>query len=256
MTIGLALLFNLNENLNQPVFFSSVLVLYLILIFELTSTFYHGKSILKQLSLSNIDAKHKDVQLIHHLVLPSMLYFGLVFFIFSNNLIYAEIPTLTVSFILFTILFTNIRAYYENDFKLALKTTNIYDFISIICSFFLTFSTFKLASVLDITGYELLIPLNLINVTLGLLTLIRYHILSNKRLLLMFGLLAIFNTLLVLIIFFSASTIIATALVSLLFYYFTAIANHLGDDTFEPKILIEYMVIFLLVLLFLSNGLI
>lgn len=255
VTIGFGLLFNLNKTLEQKYFFTSVLVVYTILVFEIISTSYHGKNILKQLKLKNLDAKHKDVQLIHHLIIPSMLYFSMVFFIFSNNLIYSEIPTLTIAFIFFSMLFANIRAYYSDDFTVALKTTNIYDFISIICVFFFSFSIFKLGRVLDINNYLVLVPLNLINGTLGLLVMIRYHILSTKRIIVMLGLLLVFNILLVLLVYFSVSIVLASGLTTMLFYYFTAVANHLEDNTFEPKILLEYLVIFLLTLLFISNGL-
>lgn len=249
LSIGFALLRDILRTAPTNYFFYTAAILYLILIFELFITRYYAKYLLDQYMLPPVsDTSHKVIQFIHHLSLPTLLYFSLVAFTYFNSATYLDPLIWLTVFIVYSVLFTNIRAFYEDKFKLEEHTHVIYDILNILLVYFLFEVILQGVNYFNLNLiYET--PLSFIVImSVGLLTVIRYK-LVNRLMLLFLILIAIFCALLVLIgNLLNLATVTIALIGTLIFYYFTAFINHYREQTFSYEILFEYVVVFLLLI--------
>src|SRR3989344_1294626 len=98
MTIGFIFLQNLLQTLPEQYFLTGILLLYPLLIFELLITRYSAKLLLKQYSLPPVSENKESLShLVHHVVLPSLIYFSSVSFLFFHRQPSLQ-PFLTIGF--------------------------------------------------------------------------------------------------------------------------------------------------------------
>ena len=252
LSVGFALLLSTLRDAAIKNYFIGSAVLYLVLVFELYSTKFYAQDVLSQFKLPPVESKDKNVQLIHHLLLPSFIYIGLVGFVFFNSLRSIDLLIVTVSFLIFTVLFTNVRAYYEDKFQLEHSTHSIYDIINIISLFVFTDSILNLFNYFGMNLYFAAGIIVAMFLLFSVLVLMRYFLLNMHQIGVLLGTVIAVGVSMVLFIMFGFAFLLISFLVSLLFYYQLAYYNHLRDDTFSKEILFEYVVVFfiLIVLIF------
>jgi len=250
--LGFGLLINISNNQNPIRFVFASIVLYIILLFELLNTEYHAKTLLEQLKLPPID---HDVELhtIHHLLIPSQLFFGLAGFIYFNSIDSLNIFVLTVSIILFSILFTNIRAYYEDKFKLEMYTHHIYDAIGVVISFLSSNLILFFFKYFGLNLQYASLPIVVLYISSILFNAYRYKILNAaiiQNTVISAGLVLFFNIVFVKIGF----NVFYLSFLNAIFNYFvTALIIHKVEDTFNRKTIFEYFVVFLLLVVLIGS---
>jgi len=236
------ILFTLAIQSEQPQFYPYIIVvLSFVFILEIFSTIYFGNKILQQYSIPAIEIRDKFSNTIQHFVLPFSLFISIVMFIYFHNYVVIKWIILLCAFFLFWILFTNLRAFYEDKFKIEIKTHYIYDIISII-SFFGLYD-----SVLNICNYwgqnliiTLLLLVFLILIYLGII-LIRLYNYKLFKLILPYivvniGLFLLFNSL-------GVSSIKIAFISTLMYSFYIAYAHSHNENLKTYRIFEEYFVI-------------
>ncbi|KXK26234.1 MAG: hypothetical protein TR69_WS6001001229 [candidate division WS6 bacterium OLB20] len=252
ITNGFWFLISLLENLPDHFYVGASVILYAVFLFELYSTKYYAQRLLDQFALPQVDEKDRTVHLIHHVILPSVTYWSFIVFTFFNHQRSLQLPLLAIIFVTFAVLFTNIRAYYEDKFKLEQYTHSIYDMLMLIVLFIATDANINLFGFLGsrvwISSFFIIAAF----LVMAALTLVRYHVLLRDAvaMLVTWGALAI-STLLILQAFYFQPFAVSF-LFTLLLYYFIALLHHRLDMSLSWKVISEYVVVFLIfiVLLF------
>lgn len=247
LTVGFAALITFLENLPDNFFFAGVVILYLTLLFELYSNQFYAEKILDQYELPQVVDKDTLVHNIHHKLFPSLTYFALVGFLYFNHQTSVELIFLGIVFIVYSLLFTNIRAYFEDKYKLEEVTHSVYDILSLIIVFALSNS---ISHIYWINGQNLLtIILNVLLLgTMSFVILLRLHVFRLKYLAAT-SILAIAYTVLVFFLLAWGLNILLISFLTMLFYYYLiAYLSHLKDRTASVKVLLEYIVVFLIFL--------
>lgn len=246
MLIGFAFLINISTNTYPQYYFYISIALYGVLLFELYSTIFYSRYISAQYSLNEIDSRDGLTHILHHIVIPSLLYWSLSGFIFFHNTISLTIFSLVTSAVLFALLFYNISAYFEHQFKLENRTHYIYDVLLIFIVFcgvdsIISYFTTKPVSVL----FFLIIFLMIITTV----TAVR---LSSRNIVkeLLSGLvpIAISSLIVILGLHNNVHSILLAFLIANIYYYFLAMLHHLRDGDLNSRVLTEYIVVFLLLL--------
>ena len=245
MTIGFIFLQNLLQTLPEQYFLTGVLFLYPMLIFELLTTRYNAQLLLKQYSLPPISENKESVShLVHHVILPSLIYFSSVSFLFFHRQPSLQ-PFLTIGvFFIYWILFTNIRAFYEDKFKLELYTHNIYDIITTLSAFFSFVSIINIFKSNQFNLLFIFIPLTAIFLLLYHLIVVRYQVHLSLAVKFLIGILFAAGTLIV--SYSGLNELDAGFILTEVFYFTFAITLHYHDGSANLKIISEYIIIFTL----------
>jgi hypothetical protein len=221
----------------------------LIFLLELITTIWLGKSLLEQYKLPPIDNHDKFANLIQHFVLPISLFVSLISFLFFHQYLVVKYVFVAISFFAFWILFANIRAYYEDKFKIEIRTHYIYDLVSILTFFGLidSFSNFVNYTSTNLILYYL--GLSLIIVVFYALVIIRLRIFDIRNILLAalisnLGFVMVFNAL-------NLITLKLSFISTLMYYFFIAYANHHRENTKSMKVFEEYIVLLLIAIVLL-----
>jgi len=119
------------------------LILYILLLGELQATTFWGKKIGSQLEIPIVEKHHEFNHYLLHLFLPSIAYWCLISFVYFNLNYNFWGFFLGVVFIVFSLLFSNIHAYFHNKMKIEEETHKIYDFLKIIIYFTGIYSIFQ-----------------------------------------------------------------------------------------------------------------
>lgn len=254
MTVGIMALYSIIHTSDTSSYFVASISLYTLLLFELYSTKFYATTFDDQLELTVKSRKHRKAHWVHHLIMPTVLFTSIVLFIFANSQLNMALVIAMISLVLFSILFLNIKAYYEKRYRLEQRTANVYDVISIASVFMLSSSIFVVTALLG----ELYIISGLLNtallIILGYLTLARYHLINRAGgFLLLAMLLVYFNSFLALLNF-EISIVAHTILTTFVYYYFTAIVNHYEEKSLDLKVIIEYLAVFVLIFVIIVLG--
>jgi hypothetical protein len=254
ITIGVMALYSILHTSGISSYFIASISLYTLLLFELYSTKFYATTMDDQLELTAKNKKHRKAHWVHHLIMPTVLFVSIVLFIFSNSQLNLALVIALISLVLFSILFLNIKAYYENKYKLEHKTANVYDVISIASVFMLSFSIFVVTALLD----ELYIVTGLLNtallIILGYLTLARYHLINKQGGILLFSMLMVYINTFLALLNFEISIVAHAILTTFVYYYFTAIVNHHEEKSLDLKVIIEYLAVFVLIFVIIILG--
>lgn len=219
----------------------------LIMCFVFVIELYTSWQYYDALQLNAHERPQRKTLLIHHLLLPISTYLSVLTFAYFNRNTGLEVALLVLSFILFTILFVNIRAYYLYKKDLQLHTNYIYDIVKLLLFFCASDTIFNLINnQLRLT--ILLIPL----VTGGLVLLLtmRYEKLELKSLNLI-GIITFLLTLIAVICIVVLNlTPIQSSLISFLsFYLSTAALHHYFERDLNLNLIVEYLSIIIIAIL-------
>lgn len=249
LSIGFGIIIYVFENDQPEIYPYLVIILSLIFILELFTTIYFGRRALKQFNLPEIIEKDKSANFIQHIVLPISLFISLTLFMFFHKYLIFKGIFIFLSLFLFWVLFSNIRAYYEDKFKIELGTHYIYDVISILSFFGLIDSLLNISIYWNINSFLTIIIICALLLIFTFIIIVRlYH----------YDLLKFTIPLLILnvgIYIFSSNLgleVIRIAFLSTItYYFFVAFANHHKDRTNTYKVFEEYLIVFLIAIVFL-----
>lgn len=186
-------------------------------------------------------------KLIDHFILPIAVYVSIAGFVYFNRTTQVVYVVLIGAFVMFTLLFANIRAFYLHYSSMEVSTHYVYDIVKLISFFCATNAVFNLAASMD-RGYLILVPL-LALVLMGLTTH-RYQQLHPFSALLV-GLLGLIVGVLSVVLFLSfPGMIMSVGLITFAAFYFSmAFLHHYMHSDLTIRIIVEYLLVFLLVLL-------
>jgi hypothetical protein len=248
ITVGFAFLLSILHNLPENFYFSAAAVLYFLFLFELFNTRYFAQKILEQFGFAPLTDETALILFIHHLVLPTLAYIGIVLFLFFNADPNFNLFWLILIFILFSVLFTNIRAHYEDKYKLEELTANIYDIYTLVIAFVTADGLENAARSAGLNPGFVVALILLLLFLLALISIIRYSLLRPK----VFRVVLPSFIIITLVLFLLVSSGLAAgqiALIStLMLYYIIAFLNHYRDGTLNMNVITEYVVVFLLLL--------
>ncbi len=244
MALGLVFLQQLAVVSSLKIFVLGAALLALVLLLELYTNYFFAERLLKQLDLPGPESYSKSVQAVYHLLLPLLLYFSLVGFVYTNNRLDLGWLYFCWGFALFALLFINIRAYYEDKFKLEESTHLIYDLIKIFVYFSFTNAILNLAQAF---GFSFFVIVGVIFAGASLLTLLvlirrRHYSEQNLALIILAGLVLGYLTA-VLLGSFAGKTLLLAFYSTIVFYLFNAVLHHEIERTLNLSLVFEYLLV-------------
>jgi len=243
ITLGLMLIVNAKNSANDSVLIPAILTSTGILIVQVYIIYRRAKQKLENLQIPLVHRYKNSLELFYHFILPIIFFVDLCLFIYFNT-VYLLIPLLLFfCFIIFLILFINIRAYFEDKFKIEIATHFVYYFI-------INFTVFSLClSILSIS-YSYDLPIILTGIIIGgMSSLMLYlnHIEASQLNLKLFGgILAygLLNMIMALVLFQEFNSILRTSfIIASCFYFLNALLTHKKEGTFGMAIILEYLTI-------------
>lgn len=201
-----------------------------------------------QVKWRNLDDYSSWGHLVNHLLIPAGLYAGIAIFTFFNPSNSLRIAMLIVTALLFTVLFTHIRAYYTDQTQLLKDTRYVYDLAKLLLFFTVTDGLLNFFQV-ELGGTALAVPIIAAVMFLLLwLLLLRENTPSNTLTMLAGGVAACSGTLLLILAAATSLTILQLSFIALILYYIsTAGFLHLLAGDLNKQILAEYILILLMV---------
>jgi len=225
-------------------------VLWLVLMLELFTDYFFSRKLLKQLGLPSVTDYSKPTQVIYHALLPSLLFLALVGLIYTTNVSYLAPVYFIVALGTFSLLFINIRAYYEDKYKLEGNTHIVYDLIKIIIFFSFTQFVLTLSDSLSFNFFVQVGIVFVIGSLLSMLVLVRSRLNSWLFLsMIVLSGLAIGYLTASLNTYLNISNLLASFMSTVVFYIFNAILHHEKQRTLTAQIVAEYILVAALCLL-------
>jgi len=247
ITIGFIFLQNILHTAPDQYFFLGMLMLYPILLFELLITRYYAKLLLNQFALPPVN---EDQDRFAHIIHP-LVYFSLVCFLYFHKQLSIQPFLFVIILLIFWLLFTNIRAYYEDKFKLELLTHNIYDIITILAVFFILDSFSNIIGSNNFNVNLVFFPQTFSFLLFFKLICIRYKITGKFLILILLS--VILGAVAVILTNIGLSELAISFLLSETFYFIFAYMLHMHDGSASLKILSEYFIIFIMSLVLLIS---
>jgi len=253
ITLGLGAVFSIEilKDYGTKAFLVVNSITILILIFEIYLDWHYATKVLRQIDMPSINAYNLAGHIINHITLPLLLYISLVGFVYFNiDDLIRLIIILIVTFVN-TLLFINIRSYYEDDFNLDYSTRYIYDVIKLIVFFLAVNVILHLKLRLNIDVWVISILIYFLVLLLSFLIVYRqgqigrqtftYISITSFLIAVLFMILNIFE------IFLIGTNVITF----LLFYFDISILQHKLNRDLTFNILVEYILtLFLAIILF------
>lgn len=249
ITAGFGILIHI-ITFNPPRFFVfGSLILYVLLVLELVTTRFWANKKLEQLNIPIVDRYDQSTQLILHLTIPSLTFWAFCLFIISNLNPNFWIVLLFLSLIIFSLIFINIRAYYEDKFRLEKSTHYVYDFIKLLVYGLITYSIFFMKLSYEFNNYLVAGLIFLLSLVIMSLNLVRYkHVEKSTIVFIFLNSLIISLISLSLLAFFELSIFKLTLLTFILFYIGIGVLHHKNKGDLSKSIVVEYIVVALLAL--------
>ncbi len=223
----------------------SVVVL-LAFVIELYLSWTERSRQVKQTQIPRFDRISYQSQLLHHAFLPVIAYLSILGFAYFNRQFHLRVTILGLAFVVFTILFINIRAYYAHTLKVLESTHFIYDIIKLVI-FFCACDTLLNISITYNLGILGILGIAFLSIGLLLLMLIRYNRLELLALLLVIALSAIIGGLTFFMLSQGRFNAMQMAFISFLsFYVSSAALHHEMDHDLTWTILLEYVAILII----------
>ncbi|MBD3362560.1 hypothetical protein GF362_02470 [Candidatus Dojkabacteria bacterium] len=217
------------------------------LVLEIFTTWFWAKKKLIQLNIPIVDRYDRLTQIILHATLPSLTYWSICAFIYSNINSNFWFFLLGIAFILFLMLFVNIRAYYEDKFKLEKRTHVVYDFIKLIVYLFIAYSVFNLRFEYNISKILVSFLLSILSLMIFTFNLLRYkHLVFSNIAYVFMNSILIGLFVFIIMGFKSASIYKLTSLTMIIFYVFTGILHHKIQRDLNKQIVVNYLLIAML----------
>lgn len=254
--IGLGVVFTqqLDMTESSATVVTAASVLELMLVMQIAVVYISATRRLRQFDLPTVEIYNKRTELIYHLLLPAMTLGAIIGFVTTNNQVSLVWFYFFGSVAIYFFLFVNIRAYYEDKYKLEQQTHVIYDVVKVLLFFAVTDVIFNAASRYQFNFFVVAGMLFVTASILTLLILLRHPALGylNMGLVLCSGLAigyigAALRNLLV------SQNLVAAFYVTLVFYIANAILHHELERTLKLSIVLEYVLVaticFLIILL-------
>lgn len=248
MGVGFLLLINAVEVLNESYFVFISFCLYFLLLLELvvTSNHYHIEH------RKNTNAKyflehHKVAQYLHHISVPSLLYFGLVLFLYFNSQPSVYLLIIILSTVLFGILFENIYSFYHHSRALLKSTNYIYDVISGISVFLWTDVLLTWQRSEDLNPAIIVTLLIMVLGYFGVLALSR-HVFVLEFLVGLGVLLTGYMLLIGLVLDITQTSVLFLSIFTTgAFIIFNGLLTHYLEKTLTKSVLYEYLLMYMIV---------
>ncbi len=241
-TLATYILIQVKNEVSINAYIYVILFNLILFIFEILSISLIAKSKLQQFDIPQVHNYIVSQTIIHFLLLPLLLFSSLNLFIFFNPISQFNILILILTFILYSTLFINIRAYFEDKFKLEEITHFIYPIIIIFSLFSFLNATLSVA---DINGFTPLIIYLLIFLIIFIFNIILFLEDINLKLSLIFIIFIssiIISAITYFLFYYFNSKLRTSFITSNLFYIFSAILFHKKDGTLSFGIILEYIV--------------
>lgn len=250
ISLGLIFLLQLLIDTGPKEFAVGSIILYFVFVFEIYTSWFFSRRVLTQMDIPQVDTYSKLGQFSHHILLPTILYISYLGLIFFYHLSLPKYLIFIIAFITFSMLFINIRAYYEDKFKLEERSHYIYDIIKFILFFQLT-NVFLVGqqylSLPNFVSYILISILGFFILTIVIIRQRQLHISTIFFNLVASSILGAATFLLSTLTNFSSLAI--SIYILLLFYIFSAILHHKLEGSLNKEILLEYFAVLLLSLI-------
>lgn len=218
-------------------------ILYTLLLAELQATTFWGKKRKKQLEIPIVEKHHEFNHYLLHLFLPSIAYWSLISFVYFNLNYHFWIFFLGIVFIIFSLLFSNIHAYFTNNMKIEENTHKIYDFLKIVIYFTGIYSIFQSWYTFNLSILTTAILVTMFSQLILFLYVSKYHHLYDSIYILtilasmLAGIIALISLGIDYLISFDHIFILTTY-----FFLITGIIHHKIKKDLTYKILFEYIV--------------
>lgn len=250
ISIGLVFLQDLAATGTTTIFVLAVIVVWGILLLEIFANFYFAQALLRQFDLPQVRKLHGGSALIFHAVLPSLIYFSLVGFTFVNNRTNLAWVFFLLSLVIFSMLFINIRAYYEDKYRLESETHLVYDLAKLVIYFCLTNLIANLAMRFNFS-FLLIVLLNFVVASALLLLVFLNHRFTSRYMLVisLFAGLALGYLSAGLAAFLVPVPLVTAFYSTLVFYMLNAIIYHELERTITWQTIAEYSLVALICLL-------
>lgn len=244
IALGVVFLQQIAATSSLSVFMVGAVVLGLIFVLELYTNYFLAVKLLKQLQLPNVSIYTPTTQTIYHAFLPILLFISILGFVYSNNIPSLSWLYFSFSFFMFTLLFINIRAYYEDKFKLEESTHLIYDLIKIFIFFAFCNTLLNLSTIFDFNFY---VRAGIVFAVASLLTFLvllrRKHYSHYNILLIIFAGLAIGYITSSLLEIVGGKSLLVTFYSTLIFYLFNAVLHHEIERNLTLSLIFEYVLV-------------
>ena len=162
--------------------------------------------------------KKKEHSIINHYFLPIILFITIPWYLFYSNRYESHFLFLGISVLVFIFYFVNLRAYFQNNHKLEVKTHFIYDLLNITNYLFTMFVLLSFHNYFGITGLVYILDILILEVVFYFVCSIRYYEeLIPKLLYIGIGLI-LFNSLIIITLSFTLNKILIITLGSYVNY--------------------------------------
>lgn len=183
------------------IFYISTCILAYLLIIKLLS--YSYIKTYSQIKLINTFSYRQDDVLFNHYILPILLLFILPLYLFYSNHYQSDLIVCILAFFIYFLYFTNLRAFFKNNFKVEHRTHFIYDVLNILNYFFSLYVLLSFANYFGMQrGFEFVF-LILIEIFFYFICFTRYYERIIKRLFIIAFILICFNFIIILVFNFS-----------------------------------------------------
>lgn len=243
LVLGISVAFDQLEGGNQENFFTIIFIVSIILIIEIYTTWSFYKVNNPQISIVKNESYDQITHLIHHILLPLLTYYSSALFIYFNRSREYRWFLYAITFFVFTLLFYNLRGYFERKREEESVSHYVYDIIKLFLFFMISDVLFQ-----SIEGSErlILVPLSsfLLSLVLTILSLSRRQITDHKEfpwILSSSGVIGIFSFLILSANFLDSTQFAFFNLI--LFYVSMATFHHKIHKSLTFSIFFEYLLI-------------
>lgn len=236
-------------------FFVAISINTLMLVIMIFNIWKVSTNKLLQLGLPEVTGYSTISNMLYHFVLPVLALVDFCLLIYFNSFVLFRPILLLLVFITYFLVFVNIRAYFEDKFKLELSTHFIYTFIILISGLSLTNAVLNITNLYSLNILVPFFALVIINIFLILTAFIHYWDYNLKKLVsyLFFSLVLAGLTIMIFLQF--DSTLRSAFIEGIILYFVLAIIHHKYEASLTLGIVFEYVIITLLgfVLLYGAN---
>lgn len=236
--VGLFILDSLHKSFEPSLYLLGCMIMYVVILVELilTSDRYH-----KYTDVDDSIAHQKTVLIAHHVLLPTILYFSAVAYLFFNTSTIIDFTVITVVSILFAIFYDNVYSFYHGNKTEFHHTHYIYDILSIIT---LYISTVSLLQSVNLIGNVLLVLLlSLSFIFHGYLLLRRYAAHADKIFMLAISIVILICTTILFSAMDSVSAIAVGFFVSIVYTALTLYISHPDKRKLTFDVVLEFILI-------------
>ncbi len=227
-------------------FIAAIAINIVLLILMIANIWKSASNKLTQLGLPKVNNYPGKLSAIYHIVFPLLIFIDFCLLIYFNSFPLFRPILLILVFITYFFVFVNIRAYYEDKFKLELSTHFIYTLIILISSFALANAVLSISNLYSFGSLLSLLLLFIVNMCLIISAFLHYWDIGIKMVVVYLVFALILATVTILLFIEFDSTLRSSFIQSILMYFVFAILQHKFEGSLSLGIVFEYVIIALL----------